>query len=102
MKRPKPSHGTPPPPRSYSPPDLAVLLPRSDADSVDKPGGWMRNITQTLLDAMRFGPRPKPAPPPSDDGQDPRLLRSGLRQVASSEPRSNVYTGSSTYLPPVG
>lgn len=97
MKRPKPSHS--PPPRSYAPPDLAALLPRGEPDSVDKPGGWMRNITQALLDAMRFGPRKKAAPPPSDDEQDPRLLRSGIRQVWSSDggPRADSHGGANQW-----
>ena len=84
--------------RTYSPPAVAAM-PLAEPDADERKGGWMKNITRALLDAMRFGPTPKCAPPPSDDGQDPRLLRSGLRQVASSDcgPRADRHGGANQW-----
>jgi hypothetical protein len=97
MKRPKPSHS--PPLRTYTPPDLAALLPRGDTDADDsKRAGWMRNITAAVLELMRFGPAPKPATRPVED-IDPRLARIGIRQAPPSDARRDAYNGSSTYLP---
>lgn len=101
MKRPKIWQA--PAPQHFAPADLAALLPTDGTGSTDKRESWLSNITDDVLYLLRHGrKRPAPPPPSSDDGQDARLLRDGIRVAPVSDygPRGNQHTGANQFTRP--
>jgi hypothetical protein len=82
------------PPPSYIPPSVSAL-PLLVTKAPRKPS-WTKNISAAVLYMTRWGRRaPKPEAPNDDAGQDPRLLRIGIRTAPVSDygPRPHQHSG---------